>query len=143
MHKKKILIAGILLGGLAVGGIWIISNSQYNEAKLFAHKERCAVYTEKRQAETNETRTLTGYSYSVQGFYSPVANTCMTNSIEIALEQHYIQRTLIDELTGKTEAFAFAATGREFNELSFDGKQEQIAQDRLFRERLLYFQGDN
>lgn len=140
MQNTKIFIGGILIGGAVIGGIWAINNTKNKEAELFANKERCAVYTQKRQVKADELSILLGHSFSVQGFYSPTANTCMTNSQEIAMG-HYIQRTLVDELTGQTEAFAFAATGKELTDLSLEGKQEQIAQDRLFGERLKYFQG--
>jgi hypothetical protein len=106
-----------------------INNNGKNDAELFANKERCAVYTQKRQKEANEKAELLQHSISVEGFYSKVANTCITHSMEIAIG-HYMQLTLIDELTGKTEAFAFEAMGEEFEALSLEARQEQIKQEQ-------------
>lgn len=140
MQTTKIFIAGILLGGVVTGSVWAISNTGDNEAKLFANKERCVTYTRKRQAEFDEMRTVKGPSYSVRGFYSPVANTCMTNSQEISFG-NYIQRTLIDELTGQTEASAITSTGKGLLDLSIEARTEQFEQDKHYDERLRYFQG--
>lgn len=135
----KTFIAGILLGVVVVGAYWLVESKNSN-AELFAKKERCSIYTQKRQIEANEKAELLGHSISVDGFYSPIANTCMTNSLEIAAG-HYMQLILIDELTGKTEAFAFEAIGKDLADLSFGAKQEQVKQDINFQEKLRYFQG--
>lgn len=55
---------------------------------------------------------------------------------------HYMQLTLVDELTGKTEAHAFDATGKEFESLTLELKQEQIKQDSYYYERVKYFRGN-
>ena len=136
----KIIVIGILLGGVMVGGTWFIAGRN-NNAELFANKERCATYTKKRQVEADEKRNLLGHSIAVQGFYSPIANTCMTNSQEIAVSR-YLQRTLIDELTGKTEAFVFQTIGEELKKLSLEEMREQIKQNQFYGERLKYFQGE-
>lgn len=137
----KTFILGILLGGVVVGGAWFIAGRN-NNAELFANKERCAIYTKKRQVEADEKSNLLGHIITVQGFYSPIANTCMTNSQEIALSR-YLQRTLIDELTGKTEAFVFETTIREeLKRLSLEEMKEQVKQDQFYEERLKYFQGE-
>jgi hypothetical protein len=138
--NTKTFLGGLLVGGIIVGGFLTLNNTRKNEAELFANKERCAVYTQKRQKEADEKAELLQHSISVEGFYSKVANTCITHSTEIAFG-HYMQLTLIDELTGKTEAFAFEATGKELEALSLEGKQEQVKQDFNYHERLRYFQG--
>lgn len=138
----KTFITRVLVGIAITGMVWGTINLNDNNDKLFANKERCVRYTERRQIEAEEKYKLLGNSISVQGFYSPTENTCMTNSQEIATG-HYIQRTLIDELTGITEAFAFQSTGQEFLALSLEEKQEQIAQDKLYGERLQYYQGED
>jgi gas vesicle protein len=136
----KSLIIGILIGGILIGGVLWLINSKNSSVELFANKERCSIYTQKRQLQANEKGELLSHSISVEGFYSSVTNTCMTFSSEIAVG-HYIQLTLIDELTGKTEAFAFEAMGKDLADLSIEAKQEQVKQNRDFHERLKYFQG--
>ncbi|MEY2664233.1 MAG: hypothetical protein RIT04_41 [Candidatus Parcubacteria bacterium] len=138
MNIKSFTI-GILIGGILVGGgFWLIF-SKNNTAELFANKERCSAHTQKRQLQANKEAELLGHIISVEGFYSSVANTCMTFSSEIAAG-HYMQLTLIDELTGKTEATVFESMGKYLAELSLEAKQEQVRQDKYFHERLKYFQ---
>ena len=136
----KTFLAGLLIGGIIVGWVLTANNAMKNEAELFANKERCAVYTQKRQKEADEKAELLQNSISVEGFYSKVANTCITHSMENAYG-HYTQFTLIDELTGKTEASAFAITGKDAVGLSLEVKQEQVKQDVRYHERLKFFQG--
>lgn len=131
----------MIIGGALIGGVYYAIDTRNDGAKLFANKERCAVYTKKRQAETEKKREITGVATQVQGFYSPTANTCITNSQEIVINR-YIQRTLIDELTGKTEAFVIATMGDDLKSLSLEEKKDQIKQDQFFGERLKYFQGE-
>lgn len=139
--STKTFVAGLLIGGVIVGGVLTVNNAMKNETELFANKERCAVYTQKRQKEVDEKAQLLQHSISVEGFYSKVANTCITHSTEIAYG-HYMQLELIDELTGKTEASAFEATGKELDALPLEAKQEQIRQDVNYHKRLKYFQGE-
>jgi hypothetical protein len=139
MNIKSFTI-GILVGGTLVGGVFWSINLKDSSTELFANKERCSTYTQKRQLQANEKGELLSHSISVEGFYSSMANTCMTFSTEIAVG-HYMQLTLIDELTGKTEAFAFEAMGKDLADLSLEAKQEQVKQDKDIHERLKYFQG--
>jgi len=137
----KSFFIGILLGGIVVGSaVWFI-NMRNTSKEQFAKKERCAIYTQKRQSEANEKGALLGHSISVEGFFSQSANTCMTNSLEIA-PGHYMELTLIDELTGKIEAFAFDAMGADLSALSVEGRQEQIKQDNKYHETLNSFRGN-
>jgi len=137
----KTFIGGVLVGGVLAGAVtWVVTDKEA-EAKLFANKERCASYVEKRQNEMREKSLLVETSIDVQGFYSPVANTCITNTQEIA-GGHYIQHILIDELTGQREAFAFEALGQGFKDLSLEEQQEQVRQMQFFGERLSYFKGE-
>jgi hypothetical protein len=124
---------------IVIVGVGYLISKNNNEKELFTNKKSCATYTQKRQKEAEEKARLLGHSISVEGFYSPTANTCMTSSIEIA--PTYIQATLIDELTGKTEAHAFDAIGEELKRLSIEGMRYQVEQDNLYHERLKYFQG--
>lgn len=136
----KIFIAGVAVGGVLAGAAtWVITDKEA-EAKLFANKERCATYAAKRYAEYNENSSLSGTHVDVQGFYSPVANTCITNTQEIG-SGHYILRRLTDELTGEGLAYSFEATGQDLAKLSQEEMKMQVEQDKLFGERLRYFQG--
>jgi len=138
---KKYFFLGILIGAVITGSFSLWFFKKYDKSRIFSNKEKCFVYTEKRKDEAEKYREITGVNTQVQGFYSPVANTCMTNSQEI-VPNHYIQRTLVDELTGKTEISVFEAMGNEAKSLSAELIQEQIKQDRLFGEKLKYFQGE-
>ncbi len=139
--KSLLLFAlGVLFGSVTIGGLWWVASGKSDDAELFANKERCATYTQKRQAEAEEKSNLLGTSISVQGFYSPTANTCMTETQETAI-QHYMQRILVDELTGRREAFAFEMTGKDWMTMSDEEKQHQIEQIQLYGERLEYFRG--
>lgn len=139
--SARSFVVGTLFGAAIVGGLWWVVDTRDRSAKLFANKERCATYTLKRQAEGEEKSDLLGTTITVQGFYSPTANTCMTNTQEIAA-QAYTQRTLIDELTGKTEAYVFESTGKAQAALSSDERQAQLEEAIFFGERLKYFQGE-
>ncbi len=136
----KSVILGAILGAVIVGSIWYVLNSQSSKKYSFIDKVSCASYIQKRQVEGNEKGQLLNHGISVEGFYSSVANTCMTNTTEIA--STYIQLTLVDELTRKTEAFAFEATGEELKALSPEAMREQIQQDISYREKLKYFRGE-
>ena len=138
----KVLILGILIGAVVIGASWWVVNTRSNTKELFAKKEHCTSYTQKRQAEADEKRQLLGHSISVEGFYSPIANTCMTHSLEIAVG-HYMQLTLIDELTLRVEASAFEATGQDFVDLPQDAKIEQVEQDKDYHDKLRYFRGQD
>lgn len=134
------MILGLLIGAMTVGGVWWIST--YNEKKedeLFANKQKCAQYTEKRIATDAElAKSLMRPPATIEGFYSPVANTCMTASsfYETTSQQHI----LIDELSGRVEASVYELKGEALQN-NPDVLLQQIQDSGFYFDQVRYFKG--
>ncbi len=134
-NNKFLYIAGVILIIMSVIYFWQRNNSR---VEAFTNKIRCAAYTEKRESELKEKNEFLQHIITVEGFYSQIENTCITNSSEMA-PGHYMQYTLIDELTGKVEAHAFKTL--DLASVTADLKEEETRQDLYYGQRLRYFQG--
>ncbi|MDO8451532.1 MAG: hypothetical protein Q7S76_01550 [bacterium] len=139
------LMLGLTIGAVAVGGVWwsSASNEKRND-ELFANKQKCAQYTEKRTSEEELAAErgpgLLSSSVTVEGFYSPIANTCMTATFAYVPNSHE-SYSLIDELTGRVEASALIVKDQKILREDPDLLVRQTGEVGFYLDKVRYFKG--